>query len=285
MPTWNRVKKILRAYVDLLIAIFVTVVGIIAVVTSNFGLTSDKVVPSLTLGVLFALSISILRDRIADRATAQSLQQVSDSMRRQTEIRVFATQREPYDQLIKYVDGHRIREVTLIQYSGDQSMSILTAALGQHRVRAELYLQHDETAASLGSRRQAGLIVGSIRTKLSDLSGNIRKNKSTLKVYRVTAPISVRAIKIDNEVLCMGWYTFEPEDRSNRPEYPDDQISVSGHDRATIIAWRGTAEFDALNSTFMAMVDIYRDPRNEVPLKRVDPPRGARWRRTWGARV
>jgi hypothetical protein len=262
VTTWNRVKDILRVYIDLLIAILVTVAGIVAIVTSNFGLTSDKVVPSLTLAVLFAISISILRDRISDRATAQSLRLVSESVRQ----RVFVRDDEPYEQLMKYIRGHRVRKVTLIQYSGNQSMGILTAALDQYNVNAELYLQHEDTAKNLGSERQADLIASSIRGKLSDLSGNIKERGSSLKVYRVTAPISLRAIKIDNEVLCMGWYTFEPEDRSGRPQYRGDKIAVSGHDRPTIIAWRGTADFEALVVMFDAMVKIYRDANNELPL-------------------
>jgi hypothetical protein len=75
----------------------------------------------------------------------------------------------------------------------------------------------------------------------------------------------VSAVKIDNTVLAMGWYTYEHVDTTNqKAAYPDDQIQVSGHDIAAIVVWKGTPEFEALDRTFRQLTDNYQ--RNSVTI-------------------
>jgi integrase len=56
----------------------------------------------------------------------------------------------------------------------------------------------------LKSERQVERITSTIRNSLSDLSRKL-SDPSNLKVYKFKTPASVRAIKIDDQVLCVGW--------------------------------------------------------------------------------
>ena len=85
-----------------------------------------------------------------------------------------------------------------------------------------------------------------VRNSLSDLSRNLSV-PSNLKVYKYRTPATVRAVKIDDQALCVGWYTYEKVDRKNYIHFPNDQVAVSGHDRPTLVAWKGTKEFAILD--------------------------------------
>jgi hypothetical protein len=78
-------------------------------------------------------------------------------------------------------------------------------------------------------------------------------------------PMSVRAIMLDDRLLCMGWYTYERE-YGHDAEHPTDTVAVSGHDIATVISRKGTDDFDALNSTFTMLVKNYERASQPVPL-------------------
>lgn len=58
------------------------------------------------------------------------------------------------------------------------------------------------------------------------------------------------AIKIDDRVLCMGWYTYEEGYQANSPTYANDTVGISGHDRAAVVVCKGTEEFWDFDKTF-----------------------------------
>lgn len=120
-------------------------------------------------------------------------------------------------------------------------------------------------AAQLYSQRQVDRITSMVRNSLSDLSRKLSA-PSNLKVYKYRTPASARAIKIDDQALCVGWYTYEKVDRKNYIHFPDDQVAVSGHDRPTIVAWKGTEEFAILDKMVTDMIANYQENAEEVEL-------------------
>jgi hypothetical protein len=241
--------------------------------TNIIGNKNIEVVLAVTLLTLGSLSWNVFRNQLADQSRDKSISQVVDLVRdtsmvvrNLSEPTIFDRQKTPYEQLTHHINEHGVKKAIFIQYSGRRSEDVLQAVLRTPGAAATVYLQDERTAEKIGSRRQAARISGSIRDTLSDWHRNYR-GLSELKVYKCMAPMSVRAIMIDDQLLCMGWYTYEPDDRQDAEDFRDDTVAVSGDDIATIIARRGTHEFDALNSTFAMLISKYERYSKEPWLR------------------
>jgi hypothetical protein len=124
-------------------------------------------------------------------------------------------------------------------------------------VTAELFIQHEESAEAIRSERQADLIKSSTKNL-------IRRNEtvpgiSAFKIYKFRVPVSMRAILIDDKVLCAGWYTFEAKDRSGKLVFPHDPVTIAGKDRPTLLAWHGTEDFEILRGMIKSLAASYRE--------------------------
>ncbi len=89
---------------------------------------------------------------------------------------------------------------------------------------------------------------------------------NNLKIYKYRSIGSVSAIKIDNRILCMGWYTYTQADQAINKGSPSDTIEILGHNVAAMIVWKGTIEFETLNKTFSMLEKNYRKNAEEVLL-------------------
>lgn len=289
---------------DIYAAILGSIASVAVFIVSLIGLLNITILLSLILITLNALTLSIRRDRQIDRATTQSLLDISNSVNAFTakqgamqqslldlsgsikdqathqtttqqsllklsdEVKgltlnkAFNEQRLAYRTLVDIINHYGVEEASFIQYSGQKCSEVLHTVLSRGG-KATVFIQHEDTAAKLGSQLQANRIIESVRSSLSDLDRKFSKS-ARLKVYKYTTPASISAIKIDDLVLCMGWYTYEKVDRADRSHYRDDQVSVSGHDRAALVAWKGTYEFEMLKQTFLLMEENYRSNAEEV---------------------
>jgi transcriptional regulator with XRE-family HTH domain len=179
-------------------------------------------------------------------------------------LKAFDQQHYAYRFLIDLISRREVKEAVLIQFSCTTSLDVVRVLLSKG-ARVTVFVQHEDTAMSLGSQFQAERIKTTTRGSLGDLKRGLSRPER-LKVYQFHTPSTISAIKIDNRVLCMGWYTYEHEDRSASRHYPDDTVALSGHDRATLVVWRGTEEFDALDRTFRIVEENYRNNSEEVLL-------------------
>jgi len=214
--------------------------------------------------VLQTLDTSV-RDIGTNQSTLQqSVLTLSNSVKSLTDNKFYPNQEEAFKSLLKYASTNPVKEAIFLQYSGKQSEMVLYPLVLNKKAKATVYVQHEEMAQQLKSERQAERITSTIRNSLSDLSRKL-VDPSNLKVYKFKTPASVRAIKIDDQVLCVGWYTYEKVDRKGWT-YPDDQTAVSGDDRPTIVVWRGTEEYDILDQMVMVMVKNYEENAEAVPL-------------------
>jgi hypothetical protein len=162
-------------------------------------------------------------------------------------IKSFEHQEDAYHFLISMISRYGAHEAVFIQYSCQTSMPVLRKLL---RVGAEvtLFIQHEDTAAKIGSQFQADRIIRTTRTLRTDL-GNSLPEPDKLNIYKYRPPCSMSAIKIDNRILYMGWYTYELKEPAGQDDYPNDTIEFSGHDRAAVVVWKGLANSPTLNTT------------------------------------
>jgi hypothetical protein len=245
------------------IAIIIGVIGSLGLINVNVALTVMQV-------TLIALLASIVRDRLAEKPRGESLgrltttlQETSLVIRNLSKPTVFPTQDAPYAELLEYIAQHDVAKAIFLQYSGQACDGVLEAVLKKPGAKAVVYLQDEKRAENLGSKFQATRIVTSVN--------NMRKwrikydGTSEITVHKCTMPMSVRAIMLDDRLLCMGWYTYERE-YGHDAEHPTDTVAVSGHDIATVISRKGTDDFDALNSTFTMLVKNYERASQPVPL-------------------
>jgi hypothetical protein len=285
MNRWQRFKVFCGEYLDGGTAVASAVVAAVLTLTSLLGLTSSTLVQALIPWTLGALSVTVLRDRFADRASSASVDELKSVVRRTSQSLVdavrensasvhsltrnemFDGQEEPYGQLIEYIKGADVKRAVFVQCSGFRCLEVLTAAM-RKGATVDLYLVHEETARDLGSKKQERRIVESKSQNLSELV--IDYPQATLNVFKIAAPASARLVRIDDKVICAGWYTYEKIDRSGR-DYSDDRITISGHDRPTMITWAGTKEFSILDRMLEGLLEAHRGVATTVPLTRTAP--------------
>lgn len=270
---WHGVKVVLRDKPEIAPAAASAFVGLVLGVLSIFGVNDLKILLAVTQVTLGSLSWNIFRNQLDNQSRNASIDQMAGLVKdTATVVRnlsapmIFDRQKVPYDQLLHDIAENGARKAVFIQYSGQQSAEVLQAVLRSPGAVATVYLQDERTAAKIGSGRQAARIAHSIHNTLSDWRRNF-VGLSQLHVYTCTMPMSVRAVMIDDRIICMGWYTYEPDDRADAGDYRDDTVAVSGDDIATVVARRGTHEFDALNSTLAMLISKYERYRGEPWLR------------------
>jgi hypothetical protein len=234
---------------DAWLAISAAGVGFVVAILRNFGLFNDRIFQTLVVTTLTGLASSIYRDR-RNNAAARTEQ-------------IFSAQGHAYQQLIEYVEKHDIDRAIFLQYSGQKSMDVLEAVLKKKEAETELFIQTREFAKRIGSARQEKLITGAIDT-LRQRNKEV-PNSSTFNVYQFDSPASMRAILIDRKILCIGWYTVELG-RGGQQSDPDDLISVSGHDRPTMVLRPGTDLFEVLSDMVVNLANNLKQEAAEVTL-------------------
>jgi len=186
-------------------------------------------------------------------ASSSLVSSVSVQIKREG-IKIFEHQQEAYHFLINMINRKPPKNAVLLQYSCKTSLGVLQALL-RKGTKVRVFIQHEDTPAQLGSQWQADRIeqmTMNLREELGDAL--VRPNK--LEVYKYHAPSSMSAVKLDNRVLCMGWYTYEEGYRSNSHSHLNDTLGISGHDRAAVVVCKGTEEFCDLDNTFSLVEGI-----------------------------
>jgi hypothetical protein len=246
----------------------VIVVGSVTLILSVLGQINSTAVLPLTLTMLGIIAVSIRRDRHIDTTIMDTLEELSSDVKSLAKNRTFEQQDQAYNYLIEEViNKYGAREAVLIQYSCTTSLRVVRALLNQG-ARVTLYIQHEEIANNVGSQFQADRIIttaNNLRSDLGKLARNLAKS-GQLKVYKYRSPGSVSAIKIDNRVLCMGWYIYERAENLSNSNYASDTIEVSGHDVAALVVWRDTDEFNELEKTFSLLEKNYQKHAEKVSL-------------------
>lgn len=264
--SWQGFKSWLRHDPDQTIGLVSAVAAVILAILTMSGFALTSWVLAATAATLIALLSGNVRDRLNARSTATETHRMADAVAdlslavRHMTRTVYKDQDEPYEQVREYISHNEVRKAVFLQYSGTKCSREIDAVLRKGGTEVVVYLQDQEKASELGSDYQAGLI----RTSIETLQGWRRKYEgiSELTVYQCEVPLSARAVMVDDRLLCMGWYICGP----GSIKHPNDRMDVSGHDMATVIAYRGTENFDALDKTFRHALGRLERGRRQVDL-------------------
>lgn len=264
----NRLARFWRDLLHNWDVYLVVVVGTVTLLLSVLSQINSAAVLPLALTMLGIIAISIRRDRHIDTTMMYSLVEMSGAVKSLAKNRVFEQQDEAYNYLVQEViNKYGAKEAVLIQYSCTTSLRVIRALLGQG-ARVTVYIQHEETASNVGSQFQANRIretTNNLRSDLGKLARALAK-PGQLKVYKYRSPGSVSAIKIDNRVLCMGWYIYEKAENLAYSSYASDTIEISGHDVAAFVVWKDTEEYNELERTFSLLEKNYQKHAEKVSL-------------------
>jgi len=181
---------------------------------------------------------------------------VSNTLDKKNNNTAYPEQLLAYKKLEEHILEHGAKNAVLIQYSATSCMDVIRALL-RKGASVTLYIQHEDTPRQLGSLEQ----VSRITDKCKNIRGELGSlyDPDRILVRKFHTPSSLSGIRIDDQVLCIGWYTYEAVDDTNKShKHPKDIIQVSGHDVAALIVWRRTDEYEALNRTFSILEANYK---------------------------
>jgi hypothetical protein len=199
--------------------------------------------------VLGLLSYSILRLRLKDE----------DEQR----VYIQKEQREAYGHLIEeYVKRKQIKKAVLIQYSCMTANSLLEELLKSSE-SVVLYVQSEDIPGGIGSEEQALRIAWS----LADMPGVLKAhyNPKKLAIYKYRVPGSVTAVKIDDDVILMGWYFYLHVNEDDELPHKDrngndysDSFHINGRTTPAVILRKNEPGFEALAKAFGDLEHNYR---------------------------
>ena len=171
---------------------------------------------------------------------------------------VFNQQQRIITELLNYIEKEKnnVRKATLIQYSGQMVKDVLESLL-LHGADVTLFLQSKETASKISKVQvnRIGLFSDLMKTELDSV--NSVKGSAKLKVYEYDPPASLRAIKLDEKVLAIGWYIYQYVDKENprdKLNYPEDDIKLYGHNIPGKLLFAGSQEFEIMNKLFQDLI-------------------------------
>ncbi len=238
---------------------------LVTVVTLLFSVTNTL---SVWNGWFKDNEISFILIVLSLLGLTSTLPQVLDILTSHDNFIVYDEQERANAFIESYIKGKGVHKAVLIQHSCRSADKLLHALL-REGAQVVLYMQDEATAKSLKMYEQEDRIKGMCR----DFEGEINKKMlQELTVYKYSAPSSISGVwiemkrgmstratrRINEEILMMGWYTYEYMDPTNtHADYEKDKYQLSGHDVPTTIAWQGTSQFDALIKTFRTIAKNY----------------------------
>jgi len=159
----------------------------------------------------------------------------------------------------RIAEGKAIKEAKIIRYTMHPE---IVAQLLESGAKVTVFMQDEKTAEQIGSQEQVDFIDDDYR-KLRRLLAR-RLEDYPLTVYKFRPPCSLVGMKLDDQLIYMGWYTYEYTDRTNdfRISHSDDTTQLYGHDKAALIAKKGYYGFNLLEQTFDSIIDNYQRDGN-----------------------
>ena len=171
---------------------------------------------------------------------------IEDMLRAPSDV-VYRTQDKMYRELANLVEKKGAENATLIQYSCTTAMPLVKALL-EANAKVTIYVQDPATACAIGSITQQDKILGHINS----LQGEVQDHENNLTVRQYSTPASAAIVKIDSEVVAIGWYVYRKVDSSNRRRLDKrDSVEILAHNVPCIVAYRKSRDY----STIRAHVD------------------------------
>lgn len=169
-------------------------------------------------------------------------------------VRLYDTQEHMYRELAELVERDGAKAATLLQYSCYTCLPLVRALL-ESDATVRVYMQSSDTAAALGSSLQKRRIESHIET----IAGELDTLMSRFEALSYSMPASVSAVRIDKDIIAVGWYLYLHIDRaSDRYVKAGDTVKIAAHDVPGIVARRGSVEFETLNRLFERLLENYQ---------------------------
>ncbi len=218
-------------------------------IRSYIGMIPDPTaISALILIALGLLAISMLRIRTHFDKTVEKINRAD----------VFETQEEMYAVLENYIEDHRVRRATLIQYSGQRVNRIVRKLVSQG-ADVTLFVQSEDTAQKYSNAQVPRIkeFPEFIKTEFNEAFKK-EKSRGTLELCVYDPPASLRAINI---------YKYVDEDEKQM--YPDDDIKLLGHNQPGKLLYYGGREFDVMNDLFEHLVENFNGHIDANAKKRI----------------
>jgi hypothetical protein len=192
--------------------------------------------------------------------------------------KLFAEQQDVYTALKEYVVQHGVREAVFLQYSCSTALDLLRVVV-RAGAKVTLYLQSPSTPRKLGSSYQHDRV----RTTHAKLPSELKdlQFEKNVRIYEYDPPASVSAVRIDDKLISVGWSITKNIESTSYAEYPiGDTVEMLAHNVPAILARRGSAEYDTLNTLFRDLCENFKAGKKpSSPLELRDrsgaPARGA----------
>lgn len=156
----------------------------------------------------------------------------------------FAQQDELYNYLTHILCNEKIREATLIQYTGFKADTLLNSLINSG-ANVKIYL-HDQSLSINDFQRER-----LINFEKSTLNVFTNEERQRLQIIHYNVPASFRAVLVDNKILAVGWYTYV----INQDADLADEIRIRGHNTPGILCYKGSPEFDCFIKEFNIVKD------------------------------
>jgi hypothetical protein len=203
------------------IDIYITVVIAFAIALLDiFGIVNQSVISSATLAVLALVAYSLLQDR----------------RKNQFPVVISSSNEGNNQRLLDYIKTNKVVCAKLIQYSGHMIQPVLVELL-ERGAKVELLLQSPNKALN---EQQCGKFVAFHES----ITADDFRNKQNLTIRYFSEPASIRAVKLDDVFLAIGWYTYRNVDETKGEPW------LYGHNNAVISGWLHHVEMHDLASTF-----------------------------------
>ncbi len=209
-------------------------------------------------------TIDMVADHLPNiRVVAERLPIITEVL---VNLNMYSRQDEAEAALLSYIKdneikGKKIQEAVILRYSINAA---LVGRLLENGAKVTVFMQDETTAKSIGSQQQADYI-SSAYNELRMLLPKPLEGYP-LMVYKFKPPCSMVGVKLDDQLIYMGWYTYEYTDDSNRFRiaYSDDTTQLYGHDKAALIAQKGYYGFSMLETTFRSIVGNYQNDATRI---------------------
>lgn len=170
----------------------------------------------------------------------------------------YKQQVELYAELLSLIEEMTVQKAILIQYSG-VTVSALIAKLLSKGAEVDLYVVNPVSAIGVQQTKR-------IKDKIANLPDELASHKNgRLKVYYYDTPASVGGALIDNQMLAIGWYTYQ---RQVSTMFPKDNLRVLGSDQPGMLVDRKADEFEMLARVFQEFVNDYHDCNRDKKRER-----------------
>ena len=240
----TKLQRLWNYFLENLDLIILFLTGFVYAILSNLGRIPDpNIVFTIILSMLSLLAFSMIRTRTKFDKTIEKIHRAD----------MFETQEEMYTELESYITNNKVREAILLQYSA-QRVNRMVRQLVSQGADVNLFVQSKATAKK-HSKTQVLRIEGFpelIKTEFSERLN--KKSKGTLVVYDYDPPASLRAVRLDNKILAVGWYIYKYVDHEEKSNYPEDEIKLLGHNQPGKLLYSGTHEYDVMNELFEHLI-------------------------------